>query len=44
MGLQAECAVGEDVKPSPPLGLVRVSAVSGSGIEDLREALRDLLD
>ncbi|CAL8465933.1 g5469 [Coccomyxa elongata] len=42
--MQAEFAVGEDVKPSLPLSLVRVSAVSGSGVEDLREALRDLLD
>ena len=42
-GLQAEIATGDEVTPSLPLGLVRVSAVSGFGIEELREALQDLL-
>lgn len=41
--VKEEYRASETVQPSLPLGLVRVSAVAGSGIAELRKALRDLL-
>ena len=41
--LQAEWADGGQPPPSLPHALVPVSALSGSGIEGLRQALQELL-